>query len=180
MTAAVAATLTDDLSAVLDDATVIAAPAASDGSPLTFDGTHLSWSGTVQPDVPVLITYTVQVDDSLGDGHLLNAVVSPRCPPAGSTPSCSVEHFAGTYDVTKTADVPDGATVEPGQVINYTITVTRSGWGAAASLTDDLSRDPGRRDHRQPARCVRRQFGVSLVGGVLCPGAGSSQRTCRR
>lgn len=66
------ASLTDDLSRVLDDATFN--NDATEGA--TFSGSTLSWSGPLQVGKTVTITYTVTVNDpDTGDKTLTNVVV---------------------------------------------------------------------------------------------------------
>jgi uncharacterized repeat protein (TIGR01451 family)/fimbrial isopeptide formation D2 family protein/LPXTG-motif cell wall-anchored protein len=138
----VPATFTDDLSGILDDATLVAAPVASGGTGGIDPATNvLSWSGTPTIGTPITVTYSVQVNPTLRDGLLRNAVVGLGCPAGTTAPPCAWTHLAGTYTVSKTADVADGTTVPVGQVINYTITVTPAGAvGVPAGFTDDLSR----------------------------------------
>jgi uncharacterized repeat protein (TIGR01451 family) len=139
-TAAAPASLTDDLSAVLDDATynndVTSGASVTDGI--------LSWSGALAVGTPVTITYSVTVGAAgTGDGTLTNAVVptSPggECDPDGE---CTTTNQLQSYTVAKTS-APVGA-VLPGGTVTYTVTVTNTGAvdytaEAPATLTDTLS-----------------------------------------
>lgn len=138
--AGVPASFTDNLTNVLDDATLIAGPTASSGTASYDPGTRVvSWSG-VTAGQPITVTYSVQVNSPVGDGLLENGVVGLGCPQGTATPPCSIEHYAGSYTVAKTADPVSTTPVVPGQPVTYTITVDKIGVGAVtgATFTDDL------------------------------------------
>ncbi|WP_261165246.1 DUF11 domain-containing protein [Microbacterium sp. Marseille-Q6965] len=120
------ASLSDDLSDVLDDATWNDDLLASAGT-VGFDETAqtLSWSGDLAVDDVVTITYSVTVTGD-GDTRLHNVVSSEGCV---SPEECETEHFTATYTTVKTADPASGTAVQIGDVITYTITVTQSGQG---------------------------------------------------
>ena len=83
------ASITDDLSAVLDDATLTGSASASAGSVTVVDGV-LSWTGDLPVDGVVTITYSVTVTGD-GDGTLANAVTSDD-PRAECDDVCETEH----------------------------------------------------------------------------------------
>src|SRR5690606_4707674 len=120
-TADAPASFEDDLSAVLDDATYN--DDATNGA--VVDGSTLSWSGAVAAGESVTITYSVTVNDpSTGDDVLTNAVV-PTGPGGDCLPDeCGTETPVRSYSVTKEASA---ATVQPGDVVTYTVTVTNTG-----------------------------------------------------
>ncbi|MGW9159433.1 beta strand repeat-containing protein [Microbacterium sp. NPDC055665] len=134
--AVTAATLSDDLTAVLDDADYNDDVAATAGSAVVDDST-LDWSGDLGVGGVVTITYSVTVTDG-GDGELANVVTSPGCAEAAE---CGTEHFVGAYTVVKSSDPESGSSVQADDVVTYTLTVTQSGPGSvtAATLDDDLA-----------------------------------------
>nr|BFE51512.1 DUF11 domain-containing protein [Saccharothrix mutabilis subsp. capreolus] len=130
------ATITDDLSGVLDDATFGTVTTATGTAGL--NGTTLTWTGDLPVGTAATITYTVTVNDPLtGDGHLDNAVTNttpgfpPQPPVLTSTPVAAV-------DIIKSVDRTSAA---PGDTVTYTVTVTNTGQAqvSGASITDDLS-----------------------------------------
>lgn len=141
---AVDASLSDDLSGVLDDAEMVGTVTSSIGT-ATLNGSSLDWSGTVPAGQVATITYTVKVKDRAGlagggggDYTLGNVVTSDGCLTAAD---CETTHPVGTYTVTKSVDPASGTNVQAGDTVTYTVTVTQVGTGAVtgASLEDDLS-----------------------------------------
>jgi len=142
-TAAVPASFSDDLSAVLDDATYD--NDATGGA--TYAAPTLSWSGALAAGATVTVTYSVTVNDpDAGDGVLTNAA-DPTAPGGGcadgsAAPCDPIAVPVATYTVTKTSD--GHGTVHPGDTITYTITVANNSLGDytdadPASFSDDLS-----------------------------------------
>ncbi|MEN0084686.1 MAG: hypothetical protein AAGC66_07950 [Leifsonia sp.] len=140
-TAAAPATVTDDLSKVLDDATYVAGSASSGA---VVDNTTLTWSGPLAVGTPQTITYQVQVGPAgTGDGTLTNTVTGDpdnggSCAAPGD---CSTSNPVQAFSVVKKADATE---VTPGATVTYTITVKNTGAAdytaaAPASFTDDLS-----------------------------------------
>lgn len=133
------ASFDDDLSGVLDDATY-----NGDVSPggAVAENT-LTWSGPVAIGQSVTVTYSVTVNDPLsGDRELVNAVV-PTTPGGSCDPdgACTTQTPVASYTVSKSSD---SATVRPGGVVTYTVTVTNTGDVAytadgPAAFADDLS-----------------------------------------
>ena len=139
-TAADPASLTDDLSDVLDDATYNGD--ASSGA--TVSGTTLTWSGGIPANGgAVTINYSVTVKQpDTGNHRLINTITKVggfSCPPG----NCPRSTITDVRDLVVTKVVSTTAT-QPGSKVTYSITATNTGtadWTAAApaSLTDDLS-----------------------------------------
>lgn len=137
------ASLTDDISAVVDDATL-------DESTLppgmTYDAAtrKLSWSGALPAGgQPLVLRYTATVNSPMtGNGTLTNVVV-PTATAGGhcsTTAACTTTTPVKAFMVSKSASP---ATVLPGGVVKYTVRVTNMGkvpFTAAdpASFTDNL------------------------------------------
>lgn len=140
-TASTPATVSDDLSKVLDDATYVAG-SATNGATVT--GATLTWSGPLAVGAAETITYQVVAGPAgSGDGTLTNVVVGDPdngggCATAGG---CETTTLLQSYTTLKTADV---TTVVPGTTVTYTISVENTGQvaytaGQPASFTDDLT-----------------------------------------
>lgn len=142
--AGVAASVTDDLSDVLDDATYNDDVAATAGA-AAVDGSTLTWAGDLAPGDEVTVTYSVTVTGA-GNTTLANVVTSPSeagscVTAADGTEDCRTVHKTGGYVYAKSADPASGTEVHTGDTITYTLTVTQRGQGAVADavVTDDLS-----------------------------------------
>lgn len=139
------ATLTDDLSEVIDDGI----PQGFDASAGTVGYTQpvLSWSGALATADTVTISYSVALFEPIaGDGELKNTVVTPpdaNCVEGNDDLDCAtattIEEAPYNLVVTKASPT----TFEPGGVVVFTITVTNAGPGIAPgwSLSDSLSAD---------------------------------------
>jgi fimbrial isopeptide formation D2 family protein/uncharacterized repeat protein (TIGR01451 family) len=142
--AGVAASVTDDLSDVLDDATYNGDVAATAGTAVVEEPS-LTWAGDLAPGAEVTITYSVTVTGA-GNTTLANVVTTPSeagdcVTAADGTEECRTIHKTGGYVFAKTADPASGTTVRAGDTVTYTVTVTQRGEGAVtdAIVTDDLS-----------------------------------------
>jgi uncharacterized repeat protein (TIGR01451 family) len=142
------ASLTDDLAGLLDDATWNGDLAATAGT-ATYDaaGQKITWNGDMAVGGTVKITYSVTVTGN-GDTHLLNVVTSDGCYTAGD---CTTEQWTATYTTVKSSDPANGADVQIGDTITYTVTVTQAGLGNVVAqffrdnltnVTDDATFDP--------------------------------------
>ncbi|MEU8083038.1 putative Ig domain-containing protein [Micromonospora sp. NPDC049101] len=138
------ATVTDDLTGLLDDATYNGDAVASSGV-VTYAASVLSWTGDLAIDGSVTITYTITADDPQTGGRVLVNTVSStaagnNCPPGGSDPACTatVQVLLPALSINKHADV---GTTTPGGTVGYTITVTNSGQTdyTGATLSDSLA-----------------------------------------
>lgn len=132
------ASLTDDLSAVLDDARYNGDLSVEQGT-ASVDGATLTWTSDLAPGAVVTITYSVTVGEiGSGDGDLQNAVTSPGCEEQAS---CTTQHRIGSYVFSKTSDPGSGSEVATADRVTYTVTVTHQGIGpvSGATVDDDLS-----------------------------------------
>jgi uncharacterized repeat protein (TIGR01451 family) len=136
------ATITDNLTGVLDDASYN--NDASNGA--SYLAPTISWAGALAIGGTQTITYSVTVKNPDNGDHLLkNAVFTPpgvgNCSAGSADPSCSTLTPVQSYRVVKTSTA---TTVTPGQVVPYTITITNTGEvaytsGDPATFADDLS-----------------------------------------
>ncbi|NEE03275.1 DUF7927 domain-containing protein [Phytoactinopolyspora halotolerans] len=138
------AIVTDDLTEVLDDAEWNSDAEASQGE-VTFDEPNLTWTGDLDVGDVVTLTYSVTVGKD-GDFELANIVTSPdeersRCVPApDENPDCMTKHFLGDFEVTKVSDPESGSEVEPGDIVEYTVTVRHIGKAPVeAEFEDDMT-----------------------------------------
>ena len=132
--AVVNTTVTDDLSDVLDNAAI-----GTIGTGGVLDGTTLTWTiANLAPDAVTTLSYTVTVDADAFNQTLGN-VATPG-PGGECLTDCDTEHPTPGYTLTKTSDPADGATVEPGDTVTYTLTVTNTSDAVVnTTVTDDLS-----------------------------------------
>ncbi|WP_155990762.1 GEVED domain-containing protein [Paraoerskovia marina] len=141
--------VSDDLTEVLDDAEYND-DASADPVSGSFDYEEpvLTWSGPLAAGSSVTLTYSITVDNLVtGDSILANAVVGPpesNCDvdQIPADPDCSTSALTPATEVAKTSDAGDE--VVPGDVVEYTVTVTNTGQvdytdGVPLVVTDDLS-----------------------------------------
>jgi fimbrial isopeptide formation D2 family protein/uncharacterized repeat protein (TIGR01451 family) len=134
------ATLTDDLSGVLDDASYNGNATASTGS-VSVKGTTLSWKGNLKVGAVETITYSVTVI-AAGDDYVKNVVTSTdqrgRCDEAVG---CRTEQLKGGYVFSKTSDPKSGDTVQVGDTVTYTVKIAQHGPAAVdhARVTDTMT-----------------------------------------
>ncbi|MGW6655719.1 DUF7927 domain-containing protein, partial [Rhodococcus sp. NPDC055024] len=135
-TALTPATITDDLSAVLNNAAVVpgSLKATVDGAPVaapTLSGNTLSWSANLQAGKSVVLTYEVKVYAGVAAGTVLNNKVTGTAkPPTGpdiTPPPVETNHSVPGFTLEKTADPISGSTVQAGESIKYTVTGTNTG-----------------------------------------------------
>jgi uncharacterized repeat protein (TIGR01451 family)/fimbrial isopeptide formation D2 family protein len=153
------ASMTDDLTQVLDDATFDGAASVqmtgtgASGSTVNYTAPNLTWnSPSLGAGKSVTLTYTVHtIKPGTGDKQLKNTVVVPdsNCMPGSTDPKCTPPPVKGPNVVfSKTADKQ---TAKPGDVVTYTITGTNNGAAPAhnvvyddnlSQVLDDASIDP--------------------------------------
>ncbi len=111
---------------------------------VAFAGDSVTWSGALAVGATVTVTFSVTVSPTATSSNVLTATASSAAPanncPTGSTdPRCTARStvLVPGLTIVKTAS---SATVVPGSVTTYTITVSNTGQTAypAASVTDAL------------------------------------------
>ncbi|MFD7733989.1 hypothetical protein ACFV6F_26870, partial [Kitasatospora phosalacinea] len=133
------ATLSDDLTGVLDDAAYNGDLTADSGT-ATYTAPKVDWTGDVAAGQTVTLRYSVTVHaPDTGDKQLKNAVTGPagsNCP--SDSDSCSTDTPVATLLIAKLADK---ASARPGDTVGYTVTVTNDGAAPypGARVTDDLT-----------------------------------------
>ena len=143
-TSAAPATITDDLSGVLDDATYNGD--ADHGA--TVSGSTLTWSGPLAVGASITITYSVTAKTTgAGDRLLDNSVSTPpgvpsNCSGASTDPNCATRTPVKAFTTVKSTTA--SGTLHPGDTISYQVLVTNTGQvdytlAAPASFTDDFS-----------------------------------------
>lgn len=116
--------------------TTYVADSADNGGSLTAG--VLTWSGlTVTAGGTLDLHFQVTVDGTDADGTLINNTATVNEVPTNTTHH---EVQVAILDIAKTADPPSGSIVQPGDQINYTITVTNTGHAVATgeTVTDTL------------------------------------------
>ncbi|WP_458113412.1 GEVED domain-containing protein [Arthrobacter sp. R1-13] len=144
-TAGAPATITDDLSGVLDDAEFNndATVSFSDGSTSAqpaLTGSSLTWSGPLKVGETAIITYTATLQPG-GDGQVNNSACVPDAEADGSACADTTTELP-RLTISKTADTTELPV--HGGVVTYTVTVTNAGPGdftaaAPGTASDNLS-----------------------------------------
>ena len=140
-TAAAPATVTDDLSKVLDDGTfgTIITPATG----ASQNGDELTWSGPLAAGETVVIEYTVVYDaDAPGGDHILvNAACVPADEAMDPAAACGVVQVpAAALTMSKSVDPANGTAVTAGQEVTYTLSFENTGQAlATVDALDDLT-----------------------------------------
>ncbi|MFF8914245.1 hypothetical protein ACF08M_13190 [Streptomyces sp. NPDC015032] len=160
------ATITDDLSKVLDDATYNGDVKASAGSAEVKDG-KLVWKGDLPVGGKATITYSVTVTGG-GDTKLHNVVTTDdKRGTCETEKGCETDHAYGAYTFSKSSDPKSGTAVKKGDKVTYTVTVTQKGNGDVkdATITDDLSKVLDDATYNDDAKASSGD--VSATGGKL-------------
>ncbi|HEY0117929.1 MAG TPA: CshA/CshB family fibrillar adhesin-related protein [Cellulomonas sp.] len=172
------ATVTDDLSDVLDAATFDGTASATAGT-VSYQEPTLSWSGALGARESVDITYTVTYTGG-GDLNLRNLACVPASESASGTPSCAVVQTPGAGLTQWKQVVTSGTPATAGTVLTYTLFFHNDGAVAAdvdavddlRHVTDDadVTAEPSSLDGLAVARDGNR---ISITGSVP-PGRTSS------
>jgi uncharacterized repeat protein (TIGR01451 family)/fimbrial isopeptide formation D2 family protein len=135
------ASMTDDLSEVLDDAEFGGFVGPDTGAVFDEDAQELTWSGPLADGDSVTIRYTVTYDQNAGDNVLFNRACIPSGEELpGAEPCAQVRIPAAELDIAKTVDPADGSAVAAGQEVTYTLSFTGAGEAPAdVDKVDDLS-----------------------------------------
>src|SRR5581483_6981631 len=152
-----AATLTDDLTGILNVATYnnVATPTTGilthTGNTLTWTGTlthtgnTLTWTGNLTPGATATITYSATVNNPDTGGKILTDTITSttpgnNCPTDNGNPSCTTTTTILTPQLTliKSSDVRD---VLQGGTVHYTVAVSNTGQipYTGATFSDDLT-----------------------------------------
>ncbi|MEV8337544.1 SdrD B-like domain-containing protein [Leucobacter sp. NPDC077196] len=161
------ATITDDLSDVLDDAEYNDDVEPSAGSITYVDGV-LTWAGNLSDGAEVTITYSVTVKDG-GDGIVRNAATPDSRGQCDDSVGCesTLDILPGAYTFSKTSDPESGVEVAVDDRIAYTLTVQHNGGAAVAGagIVDDLAAVLDDAEYNEDA--VATAGDVSVEDGVL-------------
>lgn len=138
-TADAPATVTDDLTKVLDDADFANDAVASRNGVLNYAAPKLSWVGPLAAGESVTISYTVKYT-AKGDKILINSACVPVDLTAQGAPSCDFVSIPGA-DLTQWKSVTASSNpVVAGTELSYTLFFKNSGQTAAAiDAIDDLT-----------------------------------------
>lgn len=136
------ATITDDLSDVLDDGEFIDSSLESSSGEATRTGDELTWSGALAAGDEATITYQVTYDSNAGGS---NELVNVACLPAElaqdlNDPCRQVNIPGAALQQWKTSDPPSGISLEAGDEITYTLHFRNTGQTeATVDNSDDLA-----------------------------------------
>ncbi|OLR92264.1 DUF11 domain-containing protein [Actinokineospora bangkokensis] len=177
------ATITDDLSGVLDDATYAGGAEASTGEPVTVNGTMLTWRGPLAKGATTTITYRVTVAlPGTGDHLLRNTVTAPgsNCAPEpdeGTTPDPACSGGDDGQDGTvRVAEVriekkPTTDTATVGDTFGYAVTITNVGT-VDYLATEPPTTTPAPSSTAPPSTAPSSSAPPSTVPGSTAPGPG--------
>ncbi|NDK32356.1 DUF7927 domain-containing protein [Nesterenkonia haasae] len=127
----------DDLTHVLDDADLVVEPTATGGLEVTRDGARISITGDLAAGESATVSYTVVVKDGdRGDDVIANFVLNPgEEVPEDPTGPCEETSAHGTCnpigDIVVEKSVSEDDTVDPGDVLTYTLEFENTGAGTA-------------------------------------------------
>ncbi|MEU6124740.1 isopeptide-forming domain-containing fimbrial protein [Streptomyces sp. NPDC047123] len=136
----IGATVTDDLTGLLDDAVYHDDASATNGT-VVYHKPRLTWTGDVPAGSRTMLSYTATVGSPpAGDKKLKNVVTGPddsNCPPGGDDPDCATETPLPALSIVKKGTPKSAKT---GGKVTYTLTVRNVGEAMYkdATLTDHL------------------------------------------
>lgn len=122
------ATMTDDLSDVLDDATLDGGVAATSGT-ANVTGTTLSWSGALASGATASITYTVTYTGA-GDQRLNNVACVPESESPAGVDNCATVNIPGANLAVSKESSPSATPLIAGSTVLYTLWFENSGQAA--------------------------------------------------
>src|SRR5699024_6671669 len=124
------ASMSDDLSDVLDDGEFSGSPSVTGPGSASFDGDHtVSWEGALDSGESAVIEYTVVYDSSTGDNSLVNVACVPETVVAPGESACDhVEIPGGAITHWKTVE-SDSDQVVAGSTLTYTLHFDSQGTG---------------------------------------------------
>lgn len=121
------ASMTDDLSRVLDDAAYNGDARSSAGSPPSFAGDKLEWSGPLAAGQSVTLTYSVTLNLD-GDKTIANVACFPPSEVQPGTTNCAQTVWSAQHVVVTKSVVPvSGSPVSVGQELAYSLTFENDG-----------------------------------------------------
>ena len=132
--------VTDDLSDVLEQRHLRRRHRRPGGS-LDRDHPDLGGADARSPAPPPRCRYTVTVNADAFNETIGNVATPGPGGECVAPADCDTTHPTPHYTLTKTSDPVDGSTVQPGDTVSYTLTVTNDSDGVVtgAVVTDDLS-----------------------------------------
>lgn len=138
-TATAPATMTDDLSDVLDDATIDEDSFSATAGEVSYADGVLSWSGPISAGESVTITYTVIYTGS-GDQVLRNEACVPADQVTAPDLACDVVRVPGAALSQWKVSTPSSDPLAAGSTIRYTLYFDNDGQAdAAVDAVDDLT-----------------------------------------
>ncbi|MFD6178432.1 hypothetical protein ACFWE7_15480, partial [Isoptericola sp. NPDC060282] len=135
------ASVTDDLSDVLDDATYNDdAVADPDVGTLSYEEPELTWSGPLAAGETVTLTYSVTFTGEGGDAHLVNQACVPEDQAADQAEACSGTSVPAAHLTSWKEVSADPAPAAAGSVLTYTLHFANDGTAPAdVDQVDDLT-----------------------------------------
>ncbi len=137
-----AATLTDNLTGLLDDAIYNADATAPTGS-VSFTSPSVTWTGALAVGASTTITYSATIanpdqGDRLVGGTVVSSTAGSTCPASAPAPSCTAT-VTVLVPALVMATSTDVSSTTPGGTVAYTVTLTNSGQTAHAATTATLA-----------------------------------------
>jgi uncharacterized repeat protein (TIGR01451 family)/fimbrial isopeptide formation D2 family protein len=136
------ATVTDNLTDVIDDAAYNSDASATSGI-VSFTSPNLTWTGNLSPGGSATVTLSATVHSPLSNDYkmvsvLTSAAAGTNCAAGSTDPRCTSTVLISSLSITNT---PSASTTIPGSTVSYTVTITNLGLTTYTdtTVTDDLS-----------------------------------------